>query len=65
MEDYVHNILRCYMKISLPALILVDSTSMNLNRLDELHLPISDSTDSNDMWLEKYNTYSKMDVDTL
>ena len=49
----------------LQALILVDSTSMNLHRLDELHLPISDQTDSDDMWLEKYNTYSKMDVDTL
>ncbi|MGR5994883.1 alpha/beta fold hydrolase [Bacillus cereus] len=47
------------------ALILVDSTSMNLHRLDELHLPISDQTDSDDMWLEKYNTYSKMDVDML
>ncbi len=49
----------------LQALILVDSTSMNLHRLDELHLPISDQTDSDDMWLEKYNTYSKMDVDIL
>ncbi|MGE6536889.1 alpha/beta fold hydrolase [Bacillus luti] len=49
----------------LQALILVDSTSMNLHRLDELHLPISDQTDSDDMWLQKYNTYSKMDVDTL
>ncbi|HFO0456525.1 TPA: alpha/beta fold hydrolase [Bacillus paranthracis] len=49
----------------LQALILVDSTSMNLHRLDELHLPISDETDSDDMWLQKYNTYSKMDVDML
>ncbi|PGZ09707.1 alpha/beta hydrolase [Bacillus cereus] len=49
----------------LQALILVDSTSMNLHRLDELHLPISDQTDSDDMWLQKYTTYSKMDVDTL
>ncbi|MDV6035382.1 alpha/beta hydrolase [Bacillus sp. SM-B1] len=49
----------------LQALILVDSTSMNLQRLDELHLPISDLTDSDDMWLQKYNTYSKMDVDML
>ncbi|HFJ9507193.1 alpha/beta hydrolase [Bacillus pacificus] len=49
----------------LQALILVDSTSMNLHRLDELHLPISDQTDSDDMWLQKYNTYSKMDVDML
>ncbi|MEK5111793.1 alpha/beta fold hydrolase [Bacillus sp. FSL R5-0677] len=49
----------------LRALILVDSTSMNLHRLDELHLPISDQTDSDDIWLEKYNTYSKMDVDML
>ncbi|HDR4437902.1 alpha/beta hydrolase [Bacillus thuringiensis] len=49
----------------LQALILVDSTSMKLHRLDELHLPISDQTDSDDMWLQKYNTYSKMDVDVL
>lgn len=49
----------------LQALILVDSTSMNLHRLDELHLPISDQTDSDDMWLQKYHTYSKMDVDML
>ncbi|PEW05510.1 alpha/beta hydrolase [Bacillus cereus] len=49
----------------LQALILVDSTSMNLHRLDELYLPVSDQTDSDDMWIQKYNTYSKMDVDTL
>ncbi|WP_263704381.1 alpha/beta hydrolase [Bacillus thuringiensis] len=49
----------------LQALILVDSTSMNLHRLDELHLPISNQTDSDDMWLQKYNTYSKMDVHML
>ncbi|QPS53341.1 alpha/beta hydrolase [Bacillus tropicus] len=49
----------------LQALILVDSTSMNLHRVDELHLTISDQTDSDDMWLQKYNTYSKMDVDML
>ncbi|HDR6311440.1 TPA: alpha/beta hydrolase [Bacillus cereus] len=49
----------------LQALILVDSTSMNLHRLDELHLPISDQTDSDDLWLQKYNTYSKMNVDML
>ncbi|MGR3777752.1 alpha/beta fold hydrolase [Bacillus paramycoides] len=47
------------------ALILVDSTSMNLHRLDELHLPISDQTDSDAIWLQKYHTYSKMDVDAL
>ncbi|WP_255451500.1 alpha/beta fold hydrolase [Bacillus sp. JAS102] len=52
-------------KDKLQALILVDSTSMNLHRLDELHLPISDQTDSDDMWLQKYNTYSKMDVHML
>ncbi|EJS67119.1 alpha/beta fold hydrolase [Bacillus cereus] len=49
----------------LQALILVDSTSMNLHRLDELYLPVSDQTDSDDMWLQKYNTYSKMNVDML
>ncbi|MFZ3194873.1 MAG: alpha/beta hydrolase [Bacillus mycoides] len=36
----------------LQALLLVDSTSMNLQRLDELHLPVSDQTDSDDMWQE-------------
>ncbi len=36
----------------LQALILVDSTSMNLHRLDELHLPISDQTDSDDVWFQ-------------
>ncbi|WP_433773250.1 alpha/beta fold hydrolase [Bacillus wiedmannii] len=46
-------------------LLLVDSTSMNLHRLDELHLPISDQTDSDDIWLQKYNTYSRMDADAL
>ncbi|WP_141539112.1 alpha/beta fold hydrolase [Bacillus cereus] len=49
----------------LQALILVDSTSMNLHRLDELYLPISDQTDSDDVWFHKYNMYSKMDGDTL
>ncbi|ANP80832.1 alpha/beta hydrolase [Bacillus sp. B25(2016b)] len=49
----------------LQALILVDSTSMNLHRLDELHLPLSDQIDSDDVWFQKYNIYSKMDVDTL
>ncbi|KWU56035.1 alpha/beta hydrolase [Bacillus mycoides] len=49
----------------LQALLLVDSTSMNLHRLDELHLPVSDQTDSDDMWLQKYHTYSNMDADAL
>ncbi|MGG0459364.1 alpha/beta fold hydrolase [Bacillus mycoides] len=47
------------------ALILVDSTSMNLHRLDELHLPVSDQTDSDDIWLQKYHNYSNMDADAL
>lgn len=38
---------------------------MNLHRLDELYLPISDQTDSDDVWFQKYNMYSKMDGDTL
>lgn len=49
----------------LQALILVDSTSMNLHRLDELYLPISDQTNSDNMWFQKYITYSKMDIDML
>ncbi|MBY0595335.1 alpha/beta hydrolase [Bacillus bingmayongensis] len=49
----------------LKAVVLVDSTSMNLHRLDNLDLPISDKTDSDDMWLQKYRSYSTMDSDSL
>lgn len=49
----------------LKAVILVDSTSMNLHRLDDLDLPVSDKTDSDDMWLQKYRSYSNMDSDSL
>ncbi|KFN03630.1 alpha/beta hydrolase fold family protein [Bacillus clarus] len=49
----------------LQALILVDSTSMNLHRLDALDLPISDQTDSDEIWLQKYKSYSHMDPEAL
>ncbi|WP_243521482.1 alpha/beta fold hydrolase [Bacillus pseudomycoides] len=49
----------------LKALILVDSTSMNLHRLDELDLPISNQTDSDDIWLQKYRSYSNMNSESL
>lgn len=41
-------------------LILIDSTSMNLHRLDELYLPVSDETDSDEKWLQKYSDYAAM-----
>ncbi|KEK24678.1 alpha/beta hydrolase [Bacillus gaemokensis] len=49
----------------LAAVILLDSTSMNLHRLDDLDLPISDETDSDDMWLQKYMNYANMNSDSL
>ncbi|MED1596320.1 MULTISPECIES: alpha/beta hydrolase [Bacillus] len=49
----------------LKALILVDSTSVNLHRLDELDLPTSDQTDSDDIWLQKYRDYSNMNAEAL
>ncbi|EOP74045.1 hydrolase [Bacillus cereus VDM006] len=49
----------------LKAVVLVDSTSMNLHRLDELDLPISDQTDSDDIWLQKYRSYSNMNSESL
>ncbi len=49
----------------LKAVVLVDSTSMNLQRLDDLDLPVSNKTDSDDIWLQKYKSYSNMDSDSL
>ncbi|PFK43890.1 alpha/beta hydrolase [Bacillus cereus] len=49
----------------LKAVVLVDSTSMNLHRLDDLDLPVSNQTDSDEIWLQKYIAYSKMDQSTL
>lgn len=42
------------------SLVLVDSTSMNLHRLDELHLPVSDEIDSDKKWFQKYTDYAAM-----
>ncbi|MBC6974106.1 alpha/beta fold hydrolase [Bacillus sp. Xin] len=49
----------------LKAIVLVDSTSMDLHRLDDLDLPVSNQTDSDEIWLQKYIAYSKMDQNTL
>ncbi|MEN1935277.1 alpha/beta hydrolase [Paenibacillus sp. 102] len=49
----------------LKAVVLVDSTSMDLHRLDDLDLPVSDQTDSDEVWLQKYIAYSNMDQHTL
>ncbi|HEK9102487.1 alpha/beta fold hydrolase [Bacillus pfraonensis] len=49
----------------LNAVVLVDSTSMDLHRLGDLDLPVSDQTDSDEIWLQKYIAYSKMDQSTL
>lgn len=43
-------------------LILVDSTSMNLHRLDKLDLPTLDETDSDEKWIKKCLCYANMDT---
>lgn len=40
--------------------ILVDSTSVNLHRLNELELPVSDQIDSDEIWMNNCKHYSKM-----
>ncbi|WP_020060555.1 alpha/beta fold hydrolase [Bacillus sp. 123MFChir2] len=47
------------------ALVLVDSTSMNLHRLDELHLPTLDETDSDEKWIEKCLFYANLNTAQL
>lgn len=47
------------------ALVLVDSTSMNLHRLDELDLPTLDETDSDEKWIEKCLYYATLDTAQL
>ncbi|WP_440603143.1 alpha/beta fold hydrolase [Bacillus sp. GB_SG_008] len=44
------------------ALVLIDSTSMNLHRLDELNLPTLDKTDSDEKWIKKCLCYANMDT---
>jgi hypothetical protein len=45
--------------------ILVDSTSVNFHRLNELELPVSDQIESDDIWVQKCKHYSKMTSDEL
>lgn len=47
------------------ALVLVDSTSMNLHRLDELDLPTLDETDSDEKWIEKCLYYADLNTAQL
>ncbi|MFI8708665.1 alpha/beta fold hydrolase [Bacillus sp. NPDC077411] len=47
------------------SLVLVDSTSMNLHRLDELDLPTLDETDSDEKWIEKCLYYADLDTAQL
>jgi len=46
-------------------LVLVDSTSVNLHKLDELVLPISDEINSDEHWIQKCEKYSKMSKNNL
>ncbi|WP_400241647.1 alpha/beta fold hydrolase [Niallia sp. JL1B1071] len=42
-------------------IILVDSTSVDLEELDDLELPILDEVGSDEYWLEAYRVYSLME----
>ncbi|MFD1739216.1 alpha/beta fold hydrolase [Bacillus salitolerans] len=46
-------------------IVLVDSTSVDLKELDELDLPVLDEDETDDSWLDKCHTYSKMNKDEL
>lgn len=47
------------------ALVLVDSTSVDLNILDKLDLPILNKESTDDVWIEKCATYSLMSQEQL
>lgn len=47
------------------SLLLIDSTSVNLHKLEELDLPILDEQDSDKAWNEKCQKYSSMNKDEL
>jgi len=47
------------------SLLLIDSTSVNLHRLNELVLPVLDEKDSDDAWIEKCKKYSCMNSNEL
>lgn len=47
------------------SLLLIDSTSVNLHKLEELDLPILDEQDSDKAWIEKCQKYSSMNKDEL
>lgn len=47
------------------ALVLVDSTSVDLNILDKLDLPILNEESTDEVWLEKCATYSLMSQEEL
>lgn len=50
---------------SVRALVLVDSTSVDLNILDKLDLPILNKDSTDDVWIEKCATYSLMSQEQL
>ncbi|WP_019416217.1 alpha/beta fold hydrolase [Paenisporosarcina sp. TG20] len=47
------------------ALVLVDSTSVDLNILDKLDLPVLNRESTDEVWLEKCTSYSLMKQDEL
>jgi pimeloyl-ACP methyl ester carboxylesterase len=48
----------------LAGLVLIDSTSMNIEKLNDLDLPFLEE-DSDEIWIEKCHTYSRMSKEEL
>lgn len=46
-------------------LVLVDSTSVDLQELDELDLPVLDKDETDEVWLEKCKSYSLMEQEQI
>ncbi len=46
-------------------IVLVDSTSVDLQELDELDLPVLDEDETDEVWLEKCKSYSSMEQEQL
>lgn len=46
-------------------IVLVDSTSVDLQELDELDLPVLDEDETDEVWLKKCKSYSSMEQEQL
>ncbi|RKQ18151.1 alpha/beta hydrolase [Oceanobacillus bengalensis] len=55
---------KCYPQ-KIAGIVLVDSTSVDLQELDELDLPVLDRDEADEVWLEKCTLYSSLEQEQL